>query len=474
MKDEKLVNYDRIIETLRGVRKREESLALRRGLSHALVIVFIASLVALAIEAIFHLGVEARTALFFGTTLAVLIGAGLVLFPALRPFLSAAHRKSDDVVAREVGNHFPDMRDRLLNALQVYREMRRERHANYSPALVDAGFRDVADAFARLDLSPVVDVAPARRAMRNAAIALAFVAVAFAMLPSTMGNASLRLLQFRTDFAPPAPFEFIVSPGDTETVKGETLTLTATTSAVIQPEVTFYTREEGQEDFDAIRTSRDSSDAYVTTMQGVRTSFEYYAEARGYRSRHYRVDVVDRPFIRSLRVQLTFPSYTKLPPRYLDDNVGDVSAVTGTRVSLEMTLNRDVAEAAVVFADTQQVPVTLDGTRAKAVFVLRSEGSYHVALRDPAGIENANPIEYALNVLPDMVPTVDILEPGMNVNVDERMRLPLLLSISDDYGFSKLVLRYRLAASRYEQPHEEYTSLEIPLPSMRALQMEAP
>lgn len=474
MHDDKLVNYDRIMKALRGVRGREESLTLRRGLLRTLAVAAVLLLAATAIEAVFYLGIEARTALVAALLIGVLGAAGFFLAPALAPRFSPARRKSDDTVAREVGAHFPALHDRLLNALQVFREMRQEKHAAYSPALVDAGFRDVADEFTRLDLAPVIDTTPARKAMRAALFACGFTALAFAVLPSTMGSAASRLLQFRTDFAPPAPFDFIVAPGDAEAVKGETLTLTAHTTARVQPEVTFHLREEGQENFDAVRTAQDSSGEYRSTVQGLRNSFDYYAEAKGYRSRYFRIEVVDRPFIRSMRVQLTFPSYTKLPPRYLDDNVGDVTAIAGTRISLDMTLNKEIAKAALVFADSQEVAVTVDGTRAKTGFTLRREGSYHIALRDAGGITNANPIEYALKVVPDMAPTVDILEPGMNTNLDESMRLAMVMGIGDDFGFSKLVLKYRLAASRYEKPQEQYSSIVIPLPSSRGLQMEVP
>ncbi|MFZ1728865.1 MAG: DUF4175 family protein [Bacteroidota bacterium] len=472
MQVDKLTNYNKIMDALHGVRRREESLMLRRAVLHTVTVAAVIVLVATAIEGIFYLGIDARTALVAASVLGILIAKGIFLIPALAPRFSAARRKSDDTVAREVGAHFPELRDRLLNALQVFREMRMETHVAWSPELVDAGFSDVSEAFARLDLKPVVDAVPARKALRSAMFALGFVALAFAVLPSTMGGGFWRLLNFRSDFAPPAPFEFMVTPGDAEAVKGETLTLSATTSARVQPEVTFYMRGEGQENFEAVRTVRDSSGQYASVVEGLRNSFDYYAEAKGFRSRHFRIDVVDRPFIRSMRVQLTFPSYTKLPPRYLDDNVGDVTALPGTRVSLELTLNKEVAKAAVVFADSQEVSITPEGTRAKTGFTLRRDGSWHIALRDASGITNVNPIEYALKVVPDMSPTVDVLEPGQNTNLDESMRLALVMGIGDDFGFSKLVLKYRLSASRYEKPQEQYSSIVIPLPSVRTPQME--
>ena len=132
MFDDKLTNYNRIMDALHGVRRREESLALRRALLRTVTLAAVVVVVASAAEGMLYIGVEGRTALFFASALAILIGAGIFLVPALAPRFSAARRKSDDTVANEVGAHFPQLRDRLLNALQVFREMRKERHAAYS------------------------------------------------------------------------------------------------------------------------------------------------------------------------------------------------------------------------------------------------------------------------------------------------------------------------------------------------------
>ncbi|MCB2204928.1 DUF4175 family protein [bacterium] len=475
MQDEhKLKNYNAIMDALRGVRAAEERVALYRGLLLTLGAVAGIVLVASVLEAVMYFGIEGRTVLFALSAAGVLTAAGIFLLPALAPRFSASRRKSEDTVALEVGAKFPEIRDRLLNAMQVFREMRKEKHVAWSPQLVDAGFSDVSAAFERLDLAPVIDRAPLRRAARNAVIFLGVTVLAFAMLPSTLGGAFWHVLQFRTDFAPPAPFEFMVIPGDIEAVKGEKLTLEATTSADEQPEITFHVREDEQEEFDAVPTARDSSGMWMHEITGVRRSLVYYAEAAGYRSRQYRIDVVDRPFVRSLRTRLTFPSYAKLSPRYLDDNVGDVAALAGTRVTLDVALSKEVQDARLVFSDSSEQEMEVTDLRAQASFVLKKDASYHVALKDVNGIANANPIEYSLTVLPDQGPTVDIIEPGRNSNLDESMRLALLIRIADDYGFSKLVLKYRLAASRYEKAQEDYSSITIPLPSAREREMEVP
>lgn len=469
-----LTQYQRILGALRGVRAREERYAVLRGALISAAAILVILLASALVEALFYLDVDSRTTLFALMLVGMLAVLGAFLVPPLYRRWSARLRKSDDAIALQVGAHFPNVKDRLLDAMQVVRELQGTPDPPFSPALVDAGFRDVADTFSSLDLEPVVDARPFRRSLRIAAVAaLAFAAFALA-LPDTLPAAVGRLFQFRTDFAPPAPFSFDVRPGDIDAVKGESIELSASTSARVRQDITFHLKEEGQEEFDVVAGVPDSSGRAAHVLKSLRRSMVYYAEAAGYRSKQYRITVVDRPFVRNMRVKLTYPAYTRIPAKYLDDNVGDVSAPAGTRVSLQLQFNKDVARAQVLLNDSQVVAGRVQGNKGSVDFTPRRDGSYRVQVYDASGIANASPVEYAIQLQPDLSPIVEVLEPGMNGTIDESMRLPMLMRIADDYGFSRMVLRYRLSASRYEQPQEQYASVAIPLPASRDLDQQVP
>lgn len=471
---EKLSNYTAIIARLRAVRTREENVALATGTLRAFTVVTAIILVALAVEAVFHLETTGRTALALATLVAIGIAKGRLAVPALLRRMGILAHKSDDNVALQVGRHVPQLQDRLLNALQLVRDTMGAARPTWSLALVDAGFSDVATRFATVDMRPVVDVTPLRRASRRA-LALAVVAVlGFTAMPTTLAGAAWRIINFRTDFAPPAPFDFIVKPGDVDVVKGQQVVLAARTTSPDQPAIRFHIREASQTDFDVAPAAADSAGLYTHRIAAIRTSLVYYAEAEGYRSRMYEIRVTDRPVIRSLRARLTFPAYTKLPARVLDENAGDVSAPVGTTVGLSLSLNKDVARATIVFDDSQRVALSVQGASASGSFRVMRDRRYHVELVDAAGITNADPITYAISAVPDEGPRIELVEPDVSADLDESMREVLLVRIADDYGFSKLVLHYRLAASKYEKPQEKYATLAIPLPVAQSREMEVP
>jgi uncharacterized protein DUF4175 len=462
--EEKKWNYELILDRIRDVRLREENVSLSRALLLSLAIVLLLTVLLFAAEALFQFGTGIRTLIFFLIVSAIGGSFAALAVPPLMKRFNLRARKSYDTVALQIGHFFPDLKDRLLNAIQVYREQMQDNPPGYSKSLMDASFSEVAERFSSVDLAPVVDRNPARKAGKATLFAITFAAIAFAAFPSSMYNAAGRVMQFGTDFTPPPPFEFIIEPGSIEAVKGQSMVLRASTSSPFDPEVTLYIQEEGQDGFDKAPVAKDSAGEYIYEMDAIRTSISYYAEALGYNSKEHSITVVDRPFVRNMRLKLSFPKYTGLPERYLDDNVGDVTALKGTRIRYELTLNKEVSKASIVYNDSAVVPIKSEGTNAQAEVRLLSNSNYHFDLIDDAGIRSMNPISYAMTVVPDMIPSIEIIEPEASTELDERMRVPIISQISDDFGFSKIVLHYRLAASRYELPQENYTAIRIPLP----------
>ena len=472
--EQKWKHYEAILQSLRKVRSREVNGNLTRGLLLSVACLLVIALLAAVAEFMFHFSTTGRTILFATAAVAGLLSAGWFAAPPLLRRIGILPVRSDDDIALHVGQHFPELKDRLLNVMQIYREAKTEKHPAYSVPLVDASFSDVSQRFNTLDLKPVIDRTPIKRASRSALFSLGFVALAFAMSPSNMYQAMHRIVHFRTDFAPPAPFEFIILPGDREAVKGETVTLHAKTTLAKQPAITFSIREEGQNSFDAVRTGTDSLGMATYSIPSIRNSTVYYAEAAGYRSKQYAIKVTDRPFIRNMRLKLTFPSYTRLPQRYLEDNSGDVTALAGTTVSIDLTLNKEVSTAALLMSDSLTIPLAVQDRFATGSFRLMRDRTYRVSLMDPTGIGNINPITYSLKVIPDLLPTVLIEEPGPSTELDEQMRLPMLMRITDDFGFTKMILHYRLVASRYELAQSEFKSISLPMPTQQKTEMEVP
>ena len=101
-------------------------------------------------------------------------------------------------------------------------------------------------------------------------------------------------------------------------------------------------------------------------------------------------------------MRLTPPAYTKLDPQVLEENVGDIAAVVGTHVQLQLAATKNLQEARLEFL-TPRVdslmrgevvasphgPLTrraakaldLDGSRGEGEFTVEESGYYRIQLK---------------------------------------------------------------------------------------------
>ena len=289
-----------------------------------------------------------------------------------------------------------------------------------------------------------------------------------------------RLIHFTREFAPPPKYSFEVFPGNKEIVKGENVDIRIKVTSLLpafalrSADITIYRQQVGQDNYDEIKVKPDSSGTYQTTFQTLRTSIEYFARIADAESEHYKLIVLDRPLIRSFHIRLDYPVYTKFPPKSMDEFVGDVTALTGTRATISGTASKSLKEAFIQFGNNTKLQLSVHGEKFSASFSILADNSYHISVVDEEGLQNNEPIQYQIKVVPDEYPTIAIIDPGRNIDIAGDQSLNLLLQAKDDFGFSSMRLGYRLIKSRYERAQTEYTFTPIPFSADAMEQIELP
>ena len=462
---------------LRKVRSNGLRVELTTGLFLGAAVLVTVALLGILLETVGEFSSVIRTAMV--ALLAAVFAAVLVWFVA-RPALRLAgvlKTQDDESVARRVGNYFPSLRDRLLNALQLAARSRANAQY-YSPELTAKALEDLSINIASVDFTACVDVRPVPRSARWFALSVMVTLAVFLVFPGSTGDAVYRLIHFRKEFVPPPRVLFEVSPGSREIIKGQDVYITVRvvpgTRAFrkLPPDLVLAKRTEGQGAPDEYSLRPDSSGLYRMTMPAVRFTTEYFARYAGVESKHYMLTVLDRPIIRSFRVRLEPPSYTRLPSQLQDEFAGDVSAVEGTRVFVSGFSSKPLIHASLSFADSTHITMDVRATHFTGGFAVRANAEYQLVVMDAESLVNNDPVRYQVRVVPDVPPTVSILEPGRNIDLTGDKQLALLIQGKDDFGFSSLRLGYRLVKSRFEAPAKDYTYVSIPLPGETASTLE--
>ncbi|HEY6951064.1 MAG TPA: DUF4175 family protein [Bacteroidota bacterium] len=441
--------------------------------------VLIASMSFLAfVELLLHFNSAVRT------IVVVVAGAALVGFAVwyiLLPLLRLAgilFAGDDTLIARRVGDYFPGIRDRLTNFLQLQQEAATGTSL-YSMELLDASFKDLADLVKTIDFNRSVDESAVAKRRRWFTASASAAVLLFVVFPASIPGAYFRLAHFNTEFVPPPKYLFNVSPGNKEVVKGEEVKIRVQLSSpdrfeFLPASIDLLYRIQGQDRFDQQSMKQDSVGVYRSTFQNVRATTEYYVRASDVQSQRYTLNVLDRPILRSLRVRLDFPAYCRLPARVQDDFSGDVTALAGTRVSIKGSASKEITGAEIIFGRDSVTRLTIAGDKFSGGFELHDDGSYHIGIADRDGLTNVDPVQYNLKVIPDVWPTVAIVQPGRNLDIAGDQSMQILIHAEDDFGFTQLRLGYRLIHSRFAGAQQDYTYLRVAFPQSGQTELEAP
>ena len=433
--------YRNLVERLNEYRRVRNRLAVATGLVRASVAALVALALVVAVETLLWLPPSGRHVLVWSGLVAVVSNLlGFVLVPSLRLLL----RKESPVdLAYEVGGRFPDVADRLGNALQIYESSQRDSDP-VQRSLARAGLEQAARLVEDLDFRDAVDSEAWRKTTRQArwwALGLALFALLFV---KPLGAGTYRLVHWNRVFYRGPVLQIQVEPGNVEILRGKSVEIRAQVAGGSPESVFLEISPEDVERKERRETKADSAGVFHWRLSSVDRSFRYWVRAGRFASPEYLVRVVEPPILRTFRIRMVYPRYTGLGVRTLEPNVGDVTALPGTRVSISGQANKELAGATLLFERGDSLALRVDGRRVAGDFVVRRDDRYSIRLRDTSGYLTPEPIVYRISVMEDATPVVSIPIPGEDVDLGESMELPLLVIAEDDFGFSRAELRYRL------------------------------
>ena len=460
-------------EEIQAIQRRLKRAFLRLAASEALaglLLVLTALitgwLVLVGLESAFWMSLGVRRWLI-GIWLVLILGMFGVL--VARPLLRLARsddRLQQEHIARLVGSHYPEVSDRLVNLLQLARSA----ESGASP-MVEGAVRMLADQVSPYRFNSIESFERPRQSAYLAAGPIAILLLLAVSIPDPFGAASGRLVALGTEFERPAPFAWHVSPGDAELTVGEPLSIRVEASGrALPPAAAIDILRHDVERPESVPMDVDEAGGFIHNISSARASFRYRIENQGVASPWFSVDVRERPVLQGIAIHLTPPAYTGLPVRRLA-NAGDVNAPRGTTAEITTTLGgAPVADAHIEFDDGTQVPLEIADGAASGTFTVREEATYRIIALGRDGARNADPIRYRILPLDDQPPFIELLAPGTDVTLDEQLRQPVGARISDDFGFSRLLLHYRLADSRYRTPQTSFTSAPLQIQTPRPVE----
>jgi len=437
MEDIPEISYAKVTSALRSLRRREVAIYLLRGAAVAASI-FLSTAIALSIA-------EARLYLPPAIKLTSIgLMALLVAYIFIRFGTAPLRRKDPELeLALRLEELYPEFRGRLVGAIQLW-PRRGGNPEGYSVEMIEAVTDQSWEILSKCDVSRAVRTTPLLRPLLALAAALAVSALVLISFPGEMPAAIARLLKPTAAFVREPRTHISVSPGDTEVLKGGSLDVKLTLSGDIPATASVFTRAADGGTWERMRIDNVRRDSTLSCRIGpLLETIHYYAAAGEVKSPIFRATVIDPPEVLTINLKLSFPEYTGLGELYRERSSGDITAPPGTRVLIEAVANRPLRSARLV-AEGWTRDMRVEDTRASARISVSSEESYHIELEDLSGRHNPAPVTYHITPLEDMPPSISIISPEGDIDLDESMAVPIKAMAWDDYGISKINLVYRI------------------------------
>ncbi|MCX6169530.1 MAG: hypothetical protein NTX65_09325 [Ignavibacteriales bacterium] len=444
-----------IQKKLRSVVEREKRRDGLKKLSLFIDAVFILFFLIVLFELIGNFNSGFRTALFYlMASFTLLLFGFYVVYPFIKDIIYYSHPDYVET-SQKIGNYFPEIKDELANAVQILNE----KNTNYSNQLIDAAFNNVYIKTEKLNFGQVVDFSAAKKFFRISLFA-SFLTILIVWFIPGFNSAAYRLIHFSKNFTPPPKFVFVVQPGNAEIAKGQNVTIRINTIGQLPAEIILSAKSEEQSEFSGKILIPDSLGNFIYEVRSVKSSFEYSVSAENISSENYKITVINRPNITGFDLVISPPAYTRLPEQNQKDN-GNITALPGSKIKIALNSSRELSNAVVQFSDSTNKKMSILSTKSTVEFSVSKNLNYQMLIEDTQGIANINPINYSIKVLPDESPNIELIAPSSNVKLGKETKISLVSKITDDYGFSKMELNYRLSASKYRQPATEFTKIPI-------------
>jgi hypothetical protein len=537
--------YNSFVSRISEVNRRDIYFKLSQRSLIALIAATAITFAVISLEAIFSFSAIVRTYIFFAFISSCLASLAMIGILAWRDWLAVSQPERIKRYAKKIGTAVPEVKDRLVNAVELYNEVKNPpgpagippKRGLTSGELAIESIRQVDEETRGKDFSGTISFRKNNRLILLLAGMLVVFTSMFLIFPNVFQAAAYRMMNYNYNFIENTLGIFYeVTPGNVEVPKGSDVEIIGrirfNDPNYTTEHVNFYTREltspplsrlRGENDSPEIeigssseRLSASSVNEFKTVVPNITSTVVYWFEYKGVRSEEYRITVTPRPVIKSLKITVYPPAYTRLPSRLVDGS--EISTIVGSTVYVEVESADEISGARVEFGEGENVKLELSSpeppsseeslrekgeTKAVGSFTVMKNGNFRVIIskeglgtRVPAGetsetanlkvgvregeLTNLNPPNYNVHVFPDEYPKVSIIEPlettpfNSAFSKGEYSTKEVLVTsrITDDFGFTKLRLGYKLSKSKYGFPEKDYQYTDIPVKNLDATGVE--
>jgi len=338
-------------------------------------------------------------------------------------------------IAQRIEAVFPELDGRLLTAVQQQRKPGQE--LDYLQERV------IREALSSSDRNDWFEIIPAWR-MTAASVGhwLALFILGFALwrLPHQKGHVNF--------FTRANDTGVTVIPGDVSIERGNSLVVLARFGDRLPSSV------------DLVITDRDGNTKRIPLAKSladpvfggsvpeVANDLTYRVEYSGDRTKDFHVKVFEYPRLERADIDVAYPEYTGLEHKRIEDT-RRLSAVEGSKLDLNLQLNKPVTSAQLVAKDKDRTAIALTVQTNRAVadlaqFALLASKTYDLQLIDSESRTNKVPAQFVFEALTNRTPEFHLASPRGDIRPSPLEEVLFDGTVWDDFGVKDYGIGYTI------------------------------
>jgi len=381
-------------------------------------------IIVVALEYFFWLTPFGRSLLFWTF---VLVELSLFIQFIVRPLLKLFKLSKGldfHTASSMIGKHFPQVNDKLTNILQL-------KDSGVDSDLIIASIEQKAKEIQPVPFQLAINFKSNLKYTRYLAIPIVILFVVWVSGKSNLFTESYqRVVDYKTAYTPPAPFQFVVLNSNLEAEEGKDFQLKVFTEGDVVPENAQIIYE-GQSYF----LRKNANNQFEYEFENIKKPFEFKLKANEVNSPTYQINLIEVPKIIDLSMYLNFPKYTQRTSKEIK-GTGNAQIPEGTTVEWKLnTSNTKLVELQLKDSTYQLIQNENEFQLQKNI---RNSVNYQLSTSNDAR-QDYESLSFKLNVIKDEYPNLDIA--SKKDSLQQKVTY-FQGKASDDYGLNKLQLVY--------------------------------
>lgn len=333
--------------------------------------------------------------------------------------------------AKIIGDFFPNISDRLLNTLQLSDELQ---YQNASLELISASVSQRASSLSVFSFSNAINIKENNKKYILYIVPIFSIILLIAFfLPNFFTQSTERVVYFKQEFKPEAPFSFHLKSSKFIVEEGEDLKVDLNLSGSSLPEKVYITSSLG-----TFLMDKNAKNGFSFLLKNIRTSTSFHFTANDFESSFYAIQVVGKSVLKKLTGNISFPSYLNMEPQKIE-NIGDLILPEGS------VINWDVLSDNTSFVDVEiyqkKKHFTTPGFNFKTQFLNSTPVTFLLKNRHTEKLDSTS---FNVSIIKDAYPSISVEE------LKDSLKSSLCffsVFASDDYGVTDLSFVYTVTSA---------------------------